>query len=330
MDVLNNAVKDGTVEWLLEGSAPSVRYETLVYLLGRPEDGPDVREAKTDIMRTGMVPEILEKMRTDEYNKTLPRFYRDKYCGLVWQLIILAELRADGEDEVIKKYCEYILSNSQEEEGGFSFDASAKGGGRKGGVIPCLTGNMAFSLIRLGYLHDERVQKAIGWMAKYQRYDDGDSAPSGSFYERYEMCWGRHSCHMGVVKTLKAFSEIPPEERTPEVKESIEQGVKYLLKHRIYKKSHELTAVSKPGWQRFTFPLMYQTDALEILLILTKLGIRDERMDEAVELVASKQNKTGRWAAASSPLRGKSLVAMDKEQQDKWITLRALEVLKSY
>jgi hypothetical protein len=32
-------------------------------------------------------------------------------------------------------------------------------GGDHEGVLPCLTANMAWSLIRLGYLNDERVQK---------------------------------------------------------------------------------------------------------------------------------------------------------------------------
>ena len=41
----------------------------------------------------------------------------------LWQLIVLAELEADGEDER---------------------------------VLPCLTADMVWSLIRLGYLGDER------------------------------------------------------------------------------------------------------------------------------------------------------------------------------
>ena len=41
--------------------------------------------------------------------------------------------------------------------------------------------------------------------------------------------------------------------------------------------------MSKQGWVRFGFPLMYQTDVLEILGILTKLGYRDVRMQDAVD-----------------------------------------------
>ena len=75
------------------------------------------------------------------------------------------------------------------------------------------------------------------------------------------------------------------------VMNTIEKEVECLLKHHIHKRSHALNRVSKPGWLRFSFPLMYQTDVLEILGILTKLGYRDERMQEAVSLVVSKQDE---------------------------------------
>ena len=51
------------------------------------------------------------------------------------------------------------------------------------------------------------------------------------------MCWGKHSCHMGEEKTLKALAEIPSAQRKEEVKKTISQGVEYLLQHHLYKKS---------------------------------------------------------------------------------------------
>ena len=47
------------------------------------------------------------------------------------------------------------------------------GGGRHGAVIPCLTGNMVWSLIKLGFYEDSRVERGINWIIKYQRFDDG-------------------------------------------------------------------------------------------------------------------------------------------------------------
>ena len=114
------------------------------------------------------------------------------------------------------------------------------------------------------------------------------------------------------------------------VKETIEKGVDYLLGHHVYKRSHDLSRVSKPGWLRFGFPLMYQDDVLEILGILTKLGIKDDRMQEAVDLVLSKQNVESRWILEST-FNGRFHTNIEsKGKSSKWITLNVLRMLKRY
>jgi hypothetical protein len=234
----------------------------------------------------------------------------------------------------VKAACEFILQNSQHKEShGFSMAKAEKtGGGRQSGVIPCLTGNMVFSLIRLGYLDDERVQVGIDWINAYQRFDDaeGADAPAGWPYDKLEQCYGRHSCHMGAAKALKALAEIPPNQRDTKTEATIKSGAEYFLKHHIYKQSHDLSKASKPGWLKFGFPLMYQTDALELLGILAKLGYRDEQMQAAVDLVVSKQDTLGRWKLEST-FNGKTQVNIEsKGQHSKWITLKALSALKIY
>lgn len=318
-----------TLDWLLEEENPSVRYFTLKELLGRPKEDADVRQAKEDIMQNGAVAKILQKQRAPEYEESFKRFYRDKYKGIVWQLIVLAEHGATLNGQ-IKGQCEYLFAHSQAEGGGFSYDASTKEeGGIKSGVVPCLTGNLVWSLIKLGYFDDPRLQNGIDWITRYQRFDDGDTNPPKEWpYEHREMCWGRHTCHMGAVKTLKALSAVPQEMRTAGVNKTIAQGVEYILKHHVYKKSHDLSAVSKPGWLKFGFPLMYQTDALEILDILTMLGVKDSRMDEAINLVISKQDASGRWKLENSN-NDRLLHRIEKKgAAGKWVTLRALSVLK--
>ena len=75
---------------------------------------------------------------------------------------------------------------------------------------------------------------------------------------------------------------------------------------------------------------MYQTDILEILGILTKLGYKDERMREAVDLVVSKQDAYGKWKLANT-FNGRFQVDVEeKGKPSKWITLNALRVLKRY
>ena len=115
-------LKADPTEWLLQDNNPSVRYLTLTDILERGRNDPEVKRARADIMRTGVVPRILGKQTDGRWNGP-GRFYRDKYKGTAWQLIMLAELEADGRDRRIRAAGDYILGCSQDpESGGFAYD----------------------------------------------------------------------------------------------------------------------------------------------------------------------------------------------------------------
>jgi len=332
------------LDWLLSPADPSVRFFTLTELLGEAAEGGEAAQARREIMTKGVVPLILAAQRADGHFCDADRFYVDKYRGTVWQLIILAELGADPAEARVRAACEAILRDSQDpDSGGFSTDRRKAGGGQHGRVIPCLTGNLVFSLIRFGYLDDPRVRRAVDWLTTYQRFDDGDGEPPTEWpYHPWEMCWGRHTCHMGAAKALKALAEIPPERRSPAVRRTLADGTEYFLTHHVHKRSHDLTQTAKPGWRRFQFPLMYQTDALEILGILAKLGVlsdrvrddctrvpRDARTQEALDLVEKRQDEQGRWTLQQT-FNGRFHVDIEvKGEPSRWVTLKALQVLKA-
>ncbi len=113
------------------------------------------------------------------------------------------------------------------------------------------------------------------------------------------------------------------------MKKTIESGAEYFLTHHIHKRSHHLERISKPGWLRFGFPLMYNSDTLEVLGILARLGYRDPRMQEATDLVLSKQKADGTWPLEQT-FNGRFLVNIEHEgQPSKWVTLNALRTLKA-
>jgi hypothetical protein len=344
-------VRGNTLEWLLEDNNPSVRYYALIELIDKKPDSKEVREAQSKIMTQGIVPKILKKQNPDGYWYDLFSFYLPKRKATLWQFYTLVDLATDVNDERIRKTCEYLLENSQHKaSGAFSpnsyerlrkiskspspservlikhlgaFSDDLKGG--ISAVIPCLTGQMLYSLIRCGYLDDPRIQKGIDWIAKYQRFDDGvhwfgSKPPRPWPYER-EACWGKHTCHDGMVLALRALCEIPMTRRSEEVKRVIEQGSEHILKHHIYKRSHDLNQISKADWIKLGYP--HSLDFLAVLLILAKLGCKDDRIQDAIDLLISKQNKNGRWIAEKPGYE-------QKGEESKWITLNALSSLKSY
>lgn len=330
---LDMSVNDNTINWLLEENNPSVRYFVLRDILKKPEKSKIVLDAKKKIMTDSPVYDILKLQNEDGFWGKPESFYTGKYRNTVWQIIILASLGADKNNKQIQKACDFVLQYSQDmESGGFAIKSSKKtGGGLPNEVIPCLTGNMLWSLIRFGYLQDPRIQQGIEWICRYQRFDDGiENPPTGWPYDKWEICWGKHTCHMGVVKSLKAFAEIPGNGRTKEIDDYIEKAAEFLLIHHIFKRSHNLQKVSKPGWKKFGFPLMYQTDILEVADILVSLGYKDKRMREAIEFIQSKQNDQGKWIMENS-FNDRTLIPIEEiNKPSKWLTYLALKTLLGY
>jgi hypothetical protein len=301
--------------------------------MGFPSSHPEVVAAKADIMKRGIVPEILRRQKKAGYWGDEEDFYvRAKYRGTTWQFIILAELGADGGDRRIRKACEFILDLSQDRQSGaFSYRGNRKNGGLHSGVLPCLTGNMIWSLIRFGYRDDPRVKSAISWTTTFLRFDDGAArAPAGWPYEKRDPCWGKHTCLMGVMKALKALAEIPEAARSVEVRRTIGEAAEFMIRHHLFKRSHDPSQAVKPKWLKFGFPTMWDSDALEVLLVLAGLGYRDPRMEEAVELVLEKQDERGRWRLENT-YNGRFQVNIEqKGKPSKWVTLTALRALTSY
>jgi hypothetical protein len=76
---------------------------------------------------------------------------------------------------------------------------------------------------------------------------------------------------------------------------------------------------------------MYQTDVLELLGIFAKPGepLLDPRAQEALDLVEKRQDEQGRWTLQQT-FNGRFHADIEtKGQPGRWVTLRALKVLKA-
>jgi hypothetical protein len=312
-------IPDSVRDWLLDPENPSVRYFTLVDLLERPADDAQVMEARQEIMARGDVPALLEGQAEGGYWDHPSAFYTPRYTGAVWRFMLLAEYGADGAHPQIRKTAEHLFEYAQMANGGFAAHPTATRPPEYRG-IPCLTGNMVWSYIRLGYLDDPRLQRGIDWIIKYSRFDDGDATawPEWLPQDPNDGCWGRHTCFRGVIALLQALAA----------------GVEFLLIHHVYKHSHNL---SKPvtKYTQVGFPMFVDNDLLRTLLFLTRMGIRDERMREAVDCLARKQTKAGQWKQQHTYAKTRwtgflPVPVAERGQPSKWVTLRALTVLKRY
>ena len=83
------------------------------------------------------------------------------------------------------------------------------------------------------------------------------------------------------------------------------------------------------SWFKFGYPIGYVTDVLQNLEVLTNLGYaKDARLTNAIDLLLSKRDDQGRWMLEYT-YNGKTWIDIEtKNQPSKWVTLRALRVLK--
>jgi hypothetical protein len=125
--------------------------------------------------------------------------------------------------------------------------------------------------------------------------------------------------------------------RTPQVTEARLRGQEYLLERRLFRRrsTGEVIERDRKGgaaWTRFAFPPWWHYDVLRGLEYLRSAGVTpDERVAEAIDLVASKRDEDDRWPLETR-YPGMMLVEIDEGEgrPSRWNTLRALRVLDWY
>lgn len=337
--------KESPLDWFLEESNPCIRYFTMRDILGKGEDDPQVVAAKQAIPASKVVKKILQKQNPEGYWEEPASPYHPKYKSSYWQIMTLGQLGMDKTDERIKKACEYIFQ-FQLDEGGFSSYTTERALKEyewlheKGKRLPspkeyaasivyehqysCLTGNMAAALIRIGYTSDPRVRKALEWLVEIQNKDGGWLCPYWRAHVR-----DTHGCFYGTICPMEAFSEAPKETLTEEIKETIEKGAEFLLLHRLFKADHHGYEVINQSWLKLGYPWFYGYNILRGLDVLTKLGyVKDERLNDAVEILLQKRQHDGTWILESAPVGRMQTNIEAKDKPSKWITLIALRILK--
>jgi len=126
-------------------------------------------------------------------------------------------------------------------------------------------------------------------------------------------------------------------EGTPVVTAARLRGEEYLLERRLFRRrsTGEVIERDRKGdamWTRFAFPTWWHYDVLRGLEYLRSASVApDERVAEAIELVASKRDADGRWPLETQ-YPGVMPVEMDEGEgrPSRWNTLRALRVLRWY
>ena len=328
-------LKADPLPWLLEEGDPGARFLALRDIVCLAENDPNLIAARKAAHQHGPIATILAEMHPDDYWINPGPGYNPKYRSTVWSLILLASLGANiKEDERIQKAINYYLEQALA-PGGQIASATAPGG-----TADCLQGNMCWALTELGST-DARLDKAYDWMARTVTGEGvaplGDKSTAQRYYAAKcgpgFACGANNklSCAWGATKVMLAFSRLPHERWTPVIEKAVKRGIEFMLQDDPATAPWPNGWAAKPSgnWWKFGFPVFYITDLLQIADALVTLGSAgDARMRNLIQLILDKQDKNGRWALEND-YAGKTWgEGGEKKQPNKWVTLRALNVLK--
>jgi hypothetical protein len=336
-----------TIAWLSDVENPAVAVMTRRELLGEAEsEGLAALWARRNDYAP--VAEILAEFPALVAAQV--RGYQ-KYRGPLWQVHFLGELWADGTDERVQQVAEYAFSH-QLASGAWT----CSGNGSASGAIPCLTANVGRALARMGWARDERVVRGLAFCADVVRENGGLACPPGGTAFTLN-----GYCHMVAPKLLLFLGEVPSELWPAGAEEMRDECVRVLRAREIYQclpngarafqdiayerrhvgtdglreawiaENGPLEYGHKPGWLRFGHPLSYNSDALESLAALAAVGetARPE-YGPALDLVRSTADDQMRWRLRNT-FNGKTVANIEKKgQPSKWLTLRALQVLRHF
>lgn len=302
------------IEWLLEDNQPSIRYYTLVDLLGRNESDDEVREAYSNISKKGWAKEILSLQRPGCYWESEDNLYRPKYTATNWRAIVLSDLGLTSQNPRIKRTANQFFKQwlqPSPKENIFNEEV-------------CIVGNTARMLTRFGYGYDPRVRKLFDRLVEDQKDDGG---------------WHCFKSDVGTLdgwEGLAAFAALPKSRLGRNIKRSIDRGAEFYLERKLFEEGRRY----KP-WFRFHYPNHYFYDILVGLDVMTRLSYAsDKRLRPAIEILKDKRQSGGTWLldkvhpdigpGAKYTLRGKikPFILETPGKPSKWITLTALRVLK--
>jgi hypothetical protein len=322
---LSNAGRDSAVlQWLLEGDQPAVRYRALRDLLDRREDDPDVRQARSRIGRVGWAADQLRRQGPKGFweareprnvSEWVDFLYYPKYLSTNWRALVLSDLGLDSTDPRIRKIADLFFEYKLRLGSPFNFFYEEV----------CISANTARMMTRFGYGDDRRVRKLFDWILEDQREDGGWNCSQGT------------PGTLAAWEALAAFAGVPASKRSPKMKRAIERGAEFYLERKLFEEGRKYAP-----WFRFHYPNHYYYDLLVGLDILTQLGFsEDRRLNPALEILREKRQSDGSWLlerahpdvapgekVGADPKKVRPLVIEPSGKPSKWITLKALTVLK--
>ncbi|MGA2170170.1 MAG: squalene cyclase [Terracidiphilus sp.] len=307
------------IDWLLD-SDPSIRWQVMRDLTDAPAE--EVAAERTRVCTEGAGARLLALPADD-----------GRWGGAAWNrgwdstmhvLMLLRDLGLNPASDQARRAVGLVRDRvtwqgcgPQECDGHAFFE---------GEVEPCINGQVA----TVGAYFGQDVRCIVDRLLGEQLPDGGWNceAPERSMRSSFNT----------TICVLEALLEYERAGNgTPAVAEARLRGQEYVLERRLLRRRSTGQVIERDrkgngSWTRFAFPTWWHYDVLRGLEYLRSTGVTpDERMAEAIELVASKRDGDGRWLLET---RYPGVMPIETDEGEgrpsRWNTLLALRVLRWY
>jgi hypothetical protein len=311
------------MDWLLD-SDPAIRWQVLRDLTDAPTDVVAAERAR--IVTDGWGARLLDLEDDDgqwdggalfpgpiDESKGPGQFGEGQpWSATAYSLMLLRDFGIDPENTRVRRAIELVKENSHWEYAGEPFF--------EGEVEPCING----MVVVLGAYFNADVDAVAARLIGEQLEDGGWNCEAE-----------RGSVRSSFHTTIRVLEGMLAHERAtgglPGSVEARRRGEEYLLERKLFRRLSTGEVVD-PDWLDFSFPTRWHYDVLRGLEYFRDLaGPPDPRLDEAIDLLRSKQQADGTWLLENTH-RGKVWFALEDGDglPSRWNTLRALRVLRWY
>lgn len=302
--------------WLFD-SDPSIRWQLMRDLTGASAE--EVARERARVAAEGMGAHLLALQGSD-----------GRWGGAAWNrgwnstmhvLMLLREMGLDPASHQARRAITLVRDRvtwkgcGPQECDGNAFFA--------GEIEPCINGQVA----AVGAYFGQDVRGIVDRLLTEQLPDGGwnCAAASGSTRSSFNTT-------ICVLEALLEYERMAGGNQT--VVKARLRGQDYLLERRLFRRRSTGEPIERDrkggtSWTRFAFPTWWHYDVLRALEYLRSAEVMpDERISEAIELVASKSDGDGKWPLETQ-YPGVMPVETDhgEGQPSRWNTLRALRVL---
>jgi len=242
-----------------------------------------------------------------------PRVLRSQpWTATAYSLVLLRDFGIDPHCDQVRRAVTLVRDHCRWEHAGQPFFS--------GEVEPCING----MTIALGAYFDQDVDSVVARLLGEQLEDGGWN------------CWTEYgSVRSSFATTIRVLEGLLAHERatggSAEVIAARRRAEAYLLERRLFRRKSTGEVVN-PAWLQFSFPTRWHYDVLRALEYFREAGdAPDQRVDEAIQLLRSKQQPDGTWLLENTH-PGKVHFALEDGdgRPSRWNTLRALRVIRWY